>query len=289
MTPTDATQLLDGYRIERLELKHITWVQAIIGHTLSFDSALWAEAPYEGGQTQRAYDMYVAIGPSADECIRSGLSYGVFKEDWKPHFDDTNPGGQLRWDTANRNANKDELLKQMDFPLVSVAMTKRTRGKGEAKPHPGDEVKKWHEIIPLFGTISAAFKKQEADNHHDFLRDLEDKEKKIARRSGTHTRFDYRGKKLMKALAHYIMDELAKEFDMVAIQSTSETVTQVWENPPEGYKATVTGVFNTAEYLKKDKDGEMVHPFGAAKVVCKKIYVDLKPRGGASGEGSGGA
>ena len=275
------TPLPDGYEIRQLELKHITWVQAIIAHTMSFDSPLWAGPDYVGDKTKRAYDMFAAIEPSAKEGIKSGLSYGVFQKNWKSRLDGTKEGGEVRWDPKDLSATEKDLLKQMDFPLVSVAITKRRRREGEPKPQPPEGVTPWSDIVPLFATISGAFRTQEAKSAPPFA-----SPERIAQRSGTHTRSDFKKQRLMRALAHYVMDQLAREFDMVVIQSTSDSVTEVWEKPPLGYKATVTGVFDTAMYLVVGKDGKPYNPFGDAKVVCKKIWVDLKP--GKGGEGSGG-
>ncbi|KAK3900085.1 hypothetical protein C8A05DRAFT_36278 [Staphylotrichum tortipilum] len=290
MASNAITPLPDGYEIKQLTIEHLVWVQAIIGHTMSFDSPLWADAPYgegltrEDGQTQRAYDMYAAIAPSAEECIGSGLSYGLFKKEWKPQFEDTHPGGQLRWDTGDCSATMEQLLKQMDFPLVSIAMTKARR-EGPKPPPPVGIKKTWPEIVPLFATISGSFKKQEQNNYLAFAH-LPAHEK-IAQRSGTHTRSDYQGQQLMKALAHHVMKKVAaKGYHKIVIQSTSDNVTKVWENPPLGYTATVTGEFDTGEYREKDKDGNEYNPFGTAEVVCKKIWVDLRPE--ERGQGSGG-
>ncbi|KAK4236610.1 hypothetical protein C8A03DRAFT_35466 [Achaetomium macrosporum] len=113
--PRKLAQLPEGYEILPLEEKHLEWVQAIMAHTMSFDSPLESKVPYPEGPTQRAYDMFHAAKRMSRGHIRSGLSYGVFMKSFTG-------SGRVDWDFNNPSATREELLQQMDFPSIWVVL-----------------------------------------------------------------------------------------------------------------------------------------------------------------------
>lgn len=172
--PPPVAQLPKGFYFNSLERHHQRWVQAIIAHTMSFDSPIWGDQPYPGGRTQRCYDMFHAIEASVRQTIESDLGLGVFRaeedvgkdqpatneEDGKPGSAGTND--RLKWDFNNPDATREELLAQMDFPLVSITLT---NDAAFPEPQPGPSaadkppvVKAWADIADGHGDISDALK-----------------------------------------------------------------------------------------------------------------------------------
>jgi hypothetical protein len=260
-------QLPDGYEIRQLKREHLPWVQAIVAHTMSFDSPVWSRVAYEGGPAQRAYDMHDAIRPSSLQSIESGLSYGVF---WKHHKCKT-PGleGELRWDFKDPSASRETLLEQMDFPLVSVAMSKDAAAPKSTAPV---GIKSWGEIVDGHKDISPGLR---AGDGRPMSVWAPGAEGEVVRRSGTHTRGDHAGRGLSKALAHHVMREIAaRGYGAILIHTAGDAVNRVWLNPPAPFRAEEISSFKTADFVKEDGEtGELYNPFGNAAVDCKRIWV----------------
>ena len=278
---------LKNYEIRQLEPDHVEWVQAIVGYTMSYKSPIWEDVRYDRGddrgKTQRAYDMFHAIRDSSLQAINSGLSYGVFDKTWKGEYGVT-------WDFTKPNATEEQLLEGMQFPLVSIAMSKTSTAEqllANYKKEAGNNTEavkgaapSWKDILPLQAIMSKDLKDQEAKLlKTGFFDELPTGD--AVRRSGTHTwGAEHTGKGLSRALAHYMMDKAkAKGIKWIMIHTGSDAINKVWENPPEGYKHHVTGEFNTANHREVNTDTEQMHnPFGAAEVICKRIWVDLQPK-----------
>lgn len=266
---SDVANLPLGYEFRELKPEHITWVQAIVAHTMSFDSPIWSKVDYPDGATQRAYDMYHAMRASSLQSIESSLSYGVFWTEHKCKTPDTE--GSLEWDFNDRSADRAKLLEQMDFPLVSIAMSKDA---AETKAVPETGVKLWNEIV---------------DGHTDISNNLktgDDRPKSIwapkhkgevVRRSGTHTRGDHAGKGLSKILAHHVMREIRKHergYRAILIHTGGEAVDKVWLRPPAPFKSEEISTFSTSGYHKKSGHrGTPYNPFGSALMVSRRIWV----------------
>ncbi|KAK4040950.1 hypothetical protein C8A01DRAFT_35006 [Parachaetomium inaequale] len=267
MTPTTAAQLPDGYEIRQLQREHLPWVQAIVAHTMSFDSPILSKVAYEGGPAQRAYDMHDSIRPSSLQSIESGLSYGVF---WKHHKCKT-PGveGELKWDFNDASASREKLLEQMDFPLVSIAMSKDAAAPKSALPV---GIKSWGEIVDGHKDISPGLR---AGDGRPMSVWAPEAEGEVVRRSGTHTRGDHAGRGLSKALAHYVMREIAERgYRAILIHTAGDAVDRVWLNPPAPFRGEEISSFTTAGFVKeKQETGKMYSPFGDAEVDCKRIWV----------------
>ncbi|KAK4129703.1 hypothetical protein N657DRAFT_640370 [Parathielavia appendiculata] len=74
-------------------------------------------------KTKRAYELVQSNRPSAKYCIESGLSYGVFIQNWTPRRADTEGEGQLHWNSNDTSASREQLLEQMDFPLIAITLS----------------------------------------------------------------------------------------------------------------------------------------------------------------------
>lgn len=253
------------YEIRQLQPEHLTWVQAIVAHSMAFDSPIWSLV-HPGRQTQRAYDMFKAIEPSSQHCIHSNLSYGVFIKNWTPSRPDSGPNGHLHWDFNDLSGTREDLLNQMDFPLVSIAMSQD--GAVSKSPPPKGHIS-WNQVVPHHDSIRLGLKYGD-DSWTTRERKGDTYKGRVVKRSGTHTRGDHVGKGLAKTLAHHVMRTLAeKGFQHILIHTGSDAVNKVWEHPPEPYRAEVVSVYDTAEHPD---------PFGGVAVMCKRIWVTLQSR-----------
>ncbi|KAK3299861.1 uncharacterized protein B0H64DRAFT_379303 [Chaetomium fimeti] len=213
--------------------------------------------------------MFDAIEYSSIENIRSGLSYGVFSTENK--WANPDEEGTLKWDFDDRSADREKLLEQMDFPLVSIAMSKDVVKSGCV---PRTNVEAWSEIV---------------DGHRDISDGLKAGDKRpesvwaptnrgnVVRRSGTHTRGDHAGKGLSKALAHYVMHKIREHdngYRAILIHTGSEAVDKVWLRPPVPFKSEEISTFSTAGYQKRNSHtGALYNPFGSAEVVSRRIWI----------------
>ncbi|KAK4151633.1 hypothetical protein C8A00DRAFT_35726 [Chaetomidium leptoderma] len=283
--PTPFTKLPNGYEIRQLEPKHAKWIQAIAGHTMSFDSPIWCQVGDVKDRTKRAYQMYEASGPSSELCtqdlasydlgIEGSLSYGVFLKGHK--CNDPEKEGELKWDLDNPFATREDLLNQMDFPLVSIAMSKDAAIKKSQHP---TGLKTWAEIVDGHKDISEQLKEGDDRDQSVWAPNIPGK---VVHRCGTHTRSDHAGKGLSKALAHFVMQKMADlGYEAILIHTGSEAVNKVWEYPPEPFKSKVIHTFNTDGFRKENAETKEEYcPFGEKtdNVACKRIWIELPKKG----------
>lgn len=116
------TGLPSRYEIRTLGPEHIDWADAIVCHSNMFSSPVWPILLPEN-KTGRCYGMFKAANYLVRHQIDSGLSLGVFDKEYQfKRPESAATGGKLYWDLDNEAADRSELLEQMDFPLVSVAL-----------------------------------------------------------------------------------------------------------------------------------------------------------------------
>ncbi|EON97316.1 hypothetical protein UCRPA7_7141 [Phaeoacremonium minimum UCRPA7] len=255
------------FEIRQLNEDDILWAAAILAYTNVFYSTHWATI-YPDEKPKRLYattDANVFLigkyGPS--------LCYGVFDKNYsfkRPESAAT--GGKLYWDYSNLNATKEELLEQMDFPLVSIALSY------DGNSPPGfTEMKPLIDCLPLLGTIYQQLA----------LLDKRDPESwkaknpgEVLQRCGTSTRADYEGQGIMKALAHFLMYEMAaRGYRGIQIETSSDKAHRVWMNPPAPFKASLISELDSQEY-EEEKDGIKFKPFAPSQQKMTKVYVTLK-------------
>jgi hypothetical protein len=287
-------QVPDGYEIRPLKLRHLRWAAAIVAQTMAFDSPIFTKM-FPSDQAQLDYDIYHAIKPSSKHCIKSGHSLGVFVKDWKPRYpeseergteegdtentdtdnEDTDKGSEkgaaLCWNFADPSATREELLDQMDFPLVAIAMH-----KDAAVPMPKhpDGHKSYGEVmgeahLTVNKVLQHLDEPQQGDPTTPILKG------QVLKNSGRHTRRDHGRKGLSRALAHGAMKTMAdKGYRRIVIQTMNEAVNRVWENPPAPWKAIMRSAFKTTAE-RDPRTGEEIDSgvFNGADVVCKRIWV----------------
>lgn len=262
------TELSPRFEVRPLGPGHIDWAKAIGSHSNIFHSPVWPKV-HPVDKTKRAYDLFNAVDYLMRYQIESGLSYGVFDKEYQfKRPESENIGGALYWDPSDVNATSEELLEQMDFPLVSIAMA-----LDEAKPMDLTQLSPVFKVLPLFAVI-----------HHQ-LDELDARDPaswqpkacgEVLSRNGTSTRADYGGHGIMKKMAHWLMQEAAHQgFRGIRIECFHDAVHHVWTNPPEPYQATVVSILNVKD-IEEERDGKAVKPYLHLEQLGSKVFVTLR-------------
>ena len=201
--------------------------------------------------------------------IDSGLSYGVFDTEYVyKRAESAATQGKLYWDESNTAADGPTLLQQMDFPLVSIALS-----YDQIDPLDMSQMTPLIQTLPLFGlvygTLAAGDKRKPTDWSATAAG-------QVLMRNGTSTRADYEGKGIMKGLAHWLMREAkARGYRGIQIECVHDAVTHTWLHPPAPFVGELVSSFDTATFEQDGPNGEKVNPFTPAKVQVTKVYVTL--------------
>jgi len=260
-----------GFEIRKLERQHIPWAQAILAHSNIFRSPVWASM-YPASQTARCYEFFSALESLVSLNIASGLSYGIFATSYPfSSPESASLGGRLLWDLSNLAATADDLTSQMDFPLVSIALS-----YDGFEPRDGSEWKAPISVIPRLATL---FAQVGAGDTRDPASWKPTAYNQVLIRGGTATREDFGGKGLAKILAHWLAYEMASMgFTAMQIGSAHPAVRNIFlgvPNPP--FKAEVVSQWIAREYEEQEEGGKVVRPFAACgDVPLVKIWVTLK-------------
>jgi hypothetical protein len=204
------------------------------------------------------------------------MSFGVFDTEYKFKRPESEAkGGAIYWDPSEPSVQETEglaaesarLLEQLDFPLVSVALSYDAMD--------GLDYEKMGPLMaclphfPLLYQILAARDKRDPNPSRPTSHG------EILMRNATATRHDYEGEKLMSGLARWLMREAdAEGFRGIQIETVHPAVQSVWSQPPEPYKGTIVSSFHTGEWT----DDEGNKAFAPAELQICKIFVDLKPQ-----------
>ncbi|KAK3936424.1 hypothetical protein QBC46DRAFT_31105 [Diplogelasinospora grovesii] len=265
---TSPIQLPPRFEIRKLEPKHLPWVLAVINHSNMFNSPVWP-VTYPEDRTKRTYQLCEGAKHLMGRSVDSGLSYGIFDKEYvfkRPESAVT--GGELYWDATNTEATEQELLEQMDFPLVAIALS--YDGLNEPKP---EELKDFVGCLPLIATL---FTQLSARDQRDPATWKAKAAGEVLMRSGTATRADYEGRGLTKTLAHWLMHEAAgMGYRGIQVECAHPAVHKTWINPPAPFKAQLISELDSNTY-EAEVDGKMARVFAPADVVFSKIYVTLK-------------
>lgn len=116
------TELPSRYEIRQLGPEHAQWASAIVIHSNIFYSTVFA-VTYPEKQTARFNAAMKAADYLVNHQIESGLSFGVFDKEYEYRREDSAAAqGKFHWDPENENLSGSQILENMDFPLVSVAL-----------------------------------------------------------------------------------------------------------------------------------------------------------------------
>ncbi|OKL55582.1 hypothetical protein UA08_09177 [Talaromyces atroroseus] len=261
------TDLTPRFEVRPLEAKDVPVASAILSHTNIFHSPMWSVA-HPDDQTKRCYDSYKSVDYLVSAAIASQLSYAVYDKEYqfkRPASAATD--GALCWDDTNLTATSQQLLDEIDSPIVSICMA-----YDGFHPLNLSRVTDLFNILPLFAAMHEHF-------HEIDARDAKSWEPtatgQVIMRTGTSTRVDYAGLGLMKLMAHWEMkDAAAKGFRGINIETLHPAVDKVWMNPPAPFKAERVNIFNMNE-LTVEKDGEKVVAAPQVDILAGRIYIDL--------------
>jgi hypothetical protein len=215
--------------------------------------------------------------------IESGLSYGVFDDNYEFKNPDSKErgiaagipeGGHLWWDASEpsieveqgRDAEAKRLEDQMDFPLVSVALS-----YDGFTPLDPEGLAPVLEALPLYGHI------------YGILAALDPRDpeswgptgpNQVLMRNATSTKNAYGGQGLMPGLARWLMREAsALGWRGIQIECLHDAVTKVWSQPLEPFRGSVVSEFHTGTWV--DEEGKIL--FEPAQQRVTKCFVELVP------------
>jgi hypothetical protein len=257
------------YEIRPLGPEHAAWVKAIVSHCNVFVSPLWPFIMPED-KTRRCYELLQTGDYLVNHQIVSGLSLGIFDTEYEfQRPESAATGGKLLWDFEDETADMGQLVQQMDFPLVSVAMSYDGFNRLDY-----DKLAAMVAVLPAYPVV------------HRVLAERDPREPtsweptgpgQVVLRNATATKVGQEGHGLMKLMAHYLMRKSAAEgFRGIQIECFHDAVTHVWSNPPEPFKGEIVSKFNTYNYEHKYESGEVAYIFRPAALDLTKVYVTLK-------------
>jgi hypothetical protein len=273
--PSNPSSLRPRYEIRQLEPKHVEWAAAIVSHSNSFCSTVW---PLLYPENDGKDTIQLAI--DADYLVRhqidSGLSFGVFDTEYVFKREESKAtAGKLYWDLSEPSVKEkqglkgeaERLLEQMDFPLVSVALSYDAYNALDMS-----KMKPLLAALPHFGLIYHNLEESDGRNPESWKPKGPNE---VVFRNATSTRQDYEGEGIMAALARWLMREAASRgYRGIQIEALADAVTHVWSTAEPPFKGTVVGEFHTETW--KDEDGNL--GFAPVHQRITKCYVDLEPQ-----------
>jgi hypothetical protein len=277
--PSNPSSLKPRYEIRKLEAKHLPFAAAIVAHSHGFHSSVWQYIWPDrllGRWTRSATEGLEYL---VSHQIASGLSYGVFDTQYEYKTTEAKEaGGNVYWKRADEEDEEDveksqgreaeglRMLEQMDFPLVSVALS-----YDGFVPFEPEKMKPlldmWPEFTTLYGTLAS--------------RDPRSPESwkptqpgQVLMRNATSTRHDYEGQGIMAATARWLRREARLTgFRGVQIECIASAVTHMWSDGVEQpFRAKVV-----SEFECETLEVEGSKPFWPAKQRVTKCWVDLLP------------
>jgi hypothetical protein len=274
--PNNPSSLQPRYEIRKLEPEHIQWATAIVGHSNGYHSPVWPVI-YPEDVTTRVLDLFDAGDYLVRHQVESGLSFGVFDTEYEFKTEEgKKAGGKLFWNRHEPSIQEQEglaaegerMLKQMDFPLVSVALSYDANN-----PLDMDKMGPLMSTLPLFGPT------------YHILATLDQRDptswqptgpNQVLFRNATSTRHDYEGKGIMAGLARWLMREAAERgYRGIQIECLADAVTHVWSTgAAQGgrFKGEVVSEFDMGTW--RDEEGRLV--FQPSEQRTTKCWVDLK-------------
>ena len=272
--PLNPSTLKNRYGIRQRGTEHVEWAKSIVIHSNLFYSPVWPLL-YPDNLNGRLFDAMNAAEYLIAHQIASGHSFGVFDTEYKFKREESKAtGGRLWWNASEKSVEEEQgfqaegqrLCDQMDFPLVSVALS-----YDGADPLDMEQLAALMATLPHFGLIYHIL--EEGDK-----RDPESWKPKAQRevlmRNATSTRHDYEGEQIMAGLARWLMREAdARGFRGIQIECVHDAVTHVWSKPPAPYSGGVISEFHTGTW--KNEEGNIA--FAPAQQRITKCYVELKP------------
>jgi hypothetical protein len=279
-TPSNPSALKPRYEIRKLEPEHEPWASALVMHSNLFHSPLWPVL-YPTGIAENLIRGTEAAKYLVDHQIYSGWSFGVFDTEYQFKREESKAtGGKLYWDANDKSiletegleAESKRLLDQMDFPLVSVALSYDAFNAFDM-----EKMGPLMACLPHFGVIYHIL--TEGDKR-DPNPSKPTATNQVLNRNATSTRHEYEGEHIMSALARWLMREAAAAgWKAIQIECVNDAVTHVWSKAPAPFKSEIVTEFNTGTW--KNEEGELGFKGPDDRVPAVRVtkcFVDLDPK-----------
>lgn len=202
------------------------------------------------------------------------MSFGVFDTEYEYKTEEAKKlGGKLYWDPKEPSveaekgwkAEGERLLEQMDFPLVSVALSYDAFNALDMA-----KMKPLLASLPHYGLIFQILG----------ARDLRDPASwqptgpgEVLFRNATSTRQEYEGQGIMGAMARWLMREAAQQgYRGIQIECLADAVTHVWSKAEPPFNGSRVCDFEAETWA--DEGGKIA--FAPAKQRVTRCYVNLK-------------
>jgi hypothetical protein len=263
---TVESDLPSRYEIRILGPEHVDWANAIIMHSTCFASPVWGKI-YTEEKTRMCYSLFKSARYLMSHQIESGLSLGIFDNEYKfKRPGSIATGGKLYWNLEDQSASEAELLEQMDFPLLSVALA-----YDNFKPLDTTQLKPLTELMPLLLVRNKILQQRDKRDPKSWQATGPGQ---VLIRNGTATKADEQGRGFMKVLAQYMMRKASLEgFRGIQIQCLHDSVRHAWTRPPEPFRGEVVAAFNCVS----DVDEKVRLSFQGSSQEIALVYVTLKP------------
>ncbi|RMZ69555.1 ABC transporter substrate-binding [Pyrenophora seminiperda CCB06] len=275
--PTNPSALKPRYEIRKLKPEHIPWALAVLIHSHAFRHHVWGPNWPDRMMGKWALEMVPTLSYLVEHQVNSGLSHGVFDTEYTFKTPEAQKlGGKLYWDvnedpsasvekSQGTEAEGNRLLQQMDFPLVSIALS--YDGFYPLDHHKMQPIlRAWPEFTALYGILE----KRDPRAPEDWKPTAPGQ---VLMRNATSTRQGYEGEGIMSATARWLQREAAAMgFRGIQIEAVADPVTHVWSDgaqPP--FKGMVVSEFDTETV--DDEEGRKL--LGKAKQRITKCWVDL--------------
>ncbi|KAJ5761534.1 hypothetical protein N7533_003573 [Penicillium manginii] len=257
------------YQIRRLTLADIYAVKALFVQSKTSPSS-FCPAVESGNQTIMAYQQYHAVEYLVRHAINSNMSFGVFDTEYSYRYSSSiKMGGKLHWDENDTEASSEQLLHQIDFPLVSIALS-----YDAANPPDKRKMQRYLDIRPGYKQACVHLDSLIPASARDGYRDAP--LGKVLMRKGSVTRGDYEGRGIMKGMALWLVGEAKRcGFEVIEIPVSNSIVRRVWENLPPPCRVAVMAEYVIEDLEVCDENGEKKRPFEGIQTEICQLRINL--------------
>lgn len=257
------------YRVRKLTLADLSAVKALLVHSKTSPSSFCPTVD-PGNQAILAYQQYHAVDYFVRHAINSDMSFGVFDTEYSyRYFSSIKTGGKLHWDEKNIDASPKQLLHQIDFPLVSIALS-----CDAADPPDKRKMQQYLDIRPGYKQACMHLESLISTSARDGYIDAP--LGTVLMRKGSVTRSDYEGRGIMKGLALWLVGEAKhRGFEVIELPVSSPAVRRVWKNLPPPCHVVVMAEYVIEDIEISDEYGRKTRPFDGIQTEICQLRIDL--------------
>jgi hypothetical protein len=271
---THGIKLPERYYIGEIDSSVAEWCKALMIYGFMLRTSIWTPILREP-KTANALRALKLLSDYFDHAITSGLSYGVFDTEYQSKHPQADVGiGKLHWDQLDPKDPylRIKMIEEMDFPLVSVALSYDFFNQRKADFEPSIL-----EILPLHPVMMSILA-QEAPGPQDPRWPQAPGE--VVCRTGTVTKPGYERRGLMTALNKFVILEMRSRAYRNLIIGTAGnglSVHHVYTNPPDGCGSEVLHHYDVETMELDGEDGQKFKPYvGCELKEGWMVWVDLQ-------------